>query len=433
VKPAAGITISDRYTLADRIAVGGVGEVWRVRDTVLDRDVAVKFLKEEYAADPGFLERFRNEARHMAGFAHPGIANVFDYGEVDGTAYLVMELVPGEALSAVIARDAPLPADRALRIVGQAALALHAAHQAGVIHRDVKPGNLLLAPGDTVKVTDFGIARAVGSETVTDTGLVVGTAAYLSPEQATGRPVTPASDIYSLGVVAYECIAGRRPFVADTAMGVALAHATSAPDALPSTVPPLVADFVLRALDKDPERRQPDAGDFGRTALALAAQLEHPGGAPAPAATPTPTAVMPVAEALVRDPRRVRTAAVALGVALVLLGFLLLRACDDDQPEPRARPTATARPTADAPRTIRVRAADYVGRPVADVERELERRGLQVTRTSEPSEAPAGTVTKIEPTGSLRKGTTVTVTVAVAPSPPAKGKGPKKTPPGHDD
>jgi eukaryotic-like serine/threonine-protein kinase len=435
VKPATGLTVGDRYTLAERIAVGGVGEVWRARDAVLHRDVAVKVLKEEYAADPSFLERFRDEARHTAGLAHPGVANVFDYGEVDGTAYLVMELVDGEPLSALIARSAPLPVDRALRIVGQAALALQAAHDTGLIHRDVKPGNLLLADDDTVKVTDFGIARAVGAETITDTGLVVGTAAYLSPEQATGRPVTPSSDVYALGVVAYECLAGRRPFVADSPMGVALAHATSQPDPLPSTVPPLVADFVMRALDKDPARRQGGAGDFGRTALALAAQLGETAEPPEPQVSAPPrTALLPVAEAIGRDPRRARAVAVAAGVVLVLLGFLALRACDgDDRPDgPQRAGSATPGATEPGPQTVRIRAANYLGLPGEQVRRTLEDRGLRVRLTSAVSTAPAGTVTAIEPTGSLREGTTVTVTTAVAPPPP--GKEPKKKKPhGHDD
>src|SRR4051812_31725747 len=228
--------VNGRYTLQQRIAVGGMGEVWRAQDEVLGRAVAVKVLKEEYAADPNFLSRFRNEARHAAGLSHPGIANVFDYGEVGDTAYLVMELVAGEPLSALLGREGRLDAGRTLDIVGQAALALQAAHDAGVVHRDVKPGNLLVRPDGGVKVTDFGIARATDATPLTRTGLLVGTAAYVSPEQAGGRTVTPASDIYSLGVVAYECLAGRRPFVADSPMAVAMAHLNDTPPALPGEV-----------------------------------------------------------------------------------------------------------------------------------------------------------------------------------------------------
>jgi serine/threonine-protein kinase len=436
VRPAPQLTLGGRYTLVERIAVGGVGEVWRARDDVLGRDVAVKVLKEEYAADPNFLVRFRNEARNTAALSHPGIANVFDYGEVDGTAYLVMELVAGEPLSALVARGDRLSAQRTLHLVGQAALALHAAHLAGVIHRDVKPGNLLVGAEDVVKVTDFGIARAGGSETVTDTGLVVGTAAYLSPEQATGKDITPATDVYSLGVVAYECLAGRRPFVADTAMGVAMAHATSAPPDLPSDVPPLVADFVMRALDKEPARRQVDAQEFGRTALALAAQLDAPQPDAAPAATgPTPTAVLPAVEPADSADRAGRTAPPALtrllppgrgafivtGVVLVVLGFLLLHACaggSDSGAPSGSKPTTRA--TSAGPSTVRVQAVDYLGRPVDEVTRDLRRAGLKVATNAEPSKLEPGTVTAIAPTGAVREGTTVTVTVAVQPTPPEK-------------
>src|SRR3954447_18516516 len=185
---APELTIADRYTLVQRIAVGGMGEVWRAQDSVLERDVAVKVLKEEFAADPTFLQRFRNEARHTAALSHPGIANVFDYGEVGDMAYLVMELVDGEPLSTILGRDGTLTPAATLEVVGQAGLALQAAHEAGVIHRDVKPGNILIRPDGVVKVTDFGIARVVDAAPVTQTGMVVGTAAYLSPEQASGRP-----------------------------------------------------------------------------------------------------------------------------------------------------------------------------------------------------------------------------------------------------
>src|SRR4051794_8213255 len=270
---APDFTLGDRYRLEQRIAIGGMGEVWQATDALLGRRVAVKVLKPEYAADPHFVERFRNEARHTAALSHPGIANVFDYGEVGDMAYLVMELVDGEPLSTLLAREGALDPPRALDVVGQAGLALQAAHDIGVIHRDVKPGNLLLRPDGVVKVTAFGIARAVDAAPVTQTGLLVGTAAYLSPEQAAGRSVTAASDVYALGVVAYECLAGSRPFQADSAMGVAMAHVQTTPPTLPDSVPPLVGDFVMRALEKEPAKRQPNAGDFGRTALALAAQL----------------------------------------------------------------------------------------------------------------------------------------------------------------
>ena len=206
--------LAGRYRLTGRIAAGGMGEVWRGEDELLNRPVAVKLLPTGRAGDEAFLARFRAEARYAASLSHPGIARVYDYGESAefGGAYLIMELVNGEPLSAILARAGGFP-DATLDIIGQAARALDTAHQADIVHRDIKPGNLLVAAGGTTKITDFGIAtavRAAQASHLTETGMVMGTAMYVSPEQATGAPVTASSDIYSLGVVAYECLAGRR-------------------------------------------------------------------------------------------------------------------------------------------------------------------------------------------------------------------------------
>ena len=176
MRPEADVLLGNRYLLTERIAGGGMGEVWAATDDVLGRPVAVKILRREYADDPTFLERFRAEARHAAGLSHSGIAAVYDYGEEDGSPFIVMELVPGEALSAEMARVGALGADRTLDIIGQAALALQTAHDGGVIHRDVKPGNLLLTPDGTVKITDFGIARATDSVPLTLSVAIMGTA-----------------------------------------------------------------------------------------------------------------------------------------------------------------------------------------------------------------------------------------------------------------
>ena len=214
-----GHLLSNRYRLTERIATGGMGEVWRGTDELLGRPVAVKLLSAAHAADEQFRARFRAEARYAGSLSHPGIARVYDYGEsaagsgddqlMTGIAYLVMELVEGQALSAILARGDRMTAEATLDIVAQAAQALAAAHQAGIVHRDVKPGNLLITPDGQVKITDFGIARAALAAHLTQSGMVIGTAQYVSPEQATARPVTAATDIYSLGVVAYECLAGR--------------------------------------------------------------------------------------------------------------------------------------------------------------------------------------------------------------------------------
>ena len=280
--------LAGRYRLTDRIAAGGMGEVWRGEDDLLNRAVAVKLLPTGRAGDEAFLARFRAEARYAASLSHPGIARVYDYGESAefGGAYLVMELVNGEPLSAILARAGRLSPDATLDIVSQAARALDAAHQAGIVHRDIKPGNLLVAAGGTTKITDFGIATAVAAAQashLTETGMVMGTAMYVSPEQATGAPVTDASDIYSLGVVAYECLAGHPPFTASEPLAIAFAHKHEPVPALPPDVPQPVSDLVYHMLAKTPEERPAsvrvvaDRADVLRDALALGEPAESAG------------------------------------------------------------------------------------------------------------------------------------------------------------
>jgi serine/threonine protein kinase len=279
--------LAGRYRLTDRIAAGGMGEVWRGQDELLNRAVAVKLLPTVRAGDEAFLARFRAEARYAASLSHPGIARVYDYGESSefGGAYLVMELVNGEPLSAILARAGRLSADATLDITSQAARALQAAHQAGIVHRDIKPGNLLVSAGGTTKITDFGIAtavRAAQASHLTETGMVMGTAMYVSPEQATGAPVNEASDIYSLGVVAYECLAGRPPFTASEPLAIAFAHKHEPVPPLPPDVPPPVSDLVYHMLAKTPAERPADAravadrADMLRDALALGHSAGHP-------------------------------------------------------------------------------------------------------------------------------------------------------------
>ena len=265
--------LGGRYRLSGRIAVGGMGEVWRGTDELLDRPVAVKLLSAAHATDEAFRARFRAEARYAASLSHPNIAQVFDYGETSsdeeapadlpsGGAYLVMELVPGEPLSALIARQERLPTTDTLRIVSQAADALAAAHEAGIVHRDIKPGNLLVTTDGTTKITDFGIARAMWAAQashLTQTGMVMGTASYVSPEQATGGTITSASDIYSLGVVAYECLTGTPPFTAETPVAIAVAHMHRPVPPLPDDVPAPVAALVTNMLAKQPDERPQSA------------------------------------------------------------------------------------------------------------------------------------------------------------------------------
>ncbi len=273
-----GAMLADRYRLAHRIAVGGMGEVWEAVDTRLDRRVAVKVLKAELSGDPEFAQRFRAEARTTASLNHPGIAAVHDYGEtattVGGpadTAFLVMELVSGEPLSAVIADRGRLRPDHALDILEQAGNALQAAHHRGLVHRDVKPGNILITPTGTVKLTDFGIAKAVDAAPVTRTGMVMGTAHYISPEQASGADAGPASDVYSLGVVGYECLAGQRPFQADSTVTVAMMHIRDAPPPLPPDVPNEARSLIEASMVKDPKQRYATGGELARAVGAVRA------------------------------------------------------------------------------------------------------------------------------------------------------------------
>jgi eukaryotic-like serine/threonine-protein kinase len=275
-----GHVLNRRYRLTGRIAAGGMGEVWRGTDELLGRAVAVKLLSDAHAADEQFRARFRAEARYAASLSHPGIARVYDYGESaagpggarrpgTATAYLVMELVEGEPLSATLAREGRMSVDAALDIIAQAAWALAAAHEAGIVHRDVKPGNLLITPEGQVKITDFGIARAAISAHLTQSGMVMGTAQYVSPEQATARPITTATDIYSLGVVGYECLAGRPPFTAETPIALALAHVHKPPPPLPDDVPAPVAALVGQMLAKEPSGRPASARLVAGRASAL--------------------------------------------------------------------------------------------------------------------------------------------------------------------
>lgn len=294
-----------RYALTSRIATGGMGEVWRGTDTLLSRPVAIKVLKPEYADDALFRTRFETEARHAGSLHHPGVASVFDFGEAspaDGSTsprpFLVMELVEGQPLSNLLRPDAPMDPEVVRDLLGQAAVALGAAHATGIVHRDVKPGNLIITPDRRTKVTDFGIARAAEGMSLTETGQVLGTPAYISPEQAEGKRATAASDVYALGVVAFECLAGRKPFLADTPVATAIAHLRQPVPDLPDHVPADLAAVVRRSMAKDPAERYADGAAF-------AAALRDPAGAAAAAGAAT--VVAPV----VADDEPARTQVIA--------------------------------------------------------------------------------------------------------------------------
>jgi serine/threonine-protein kinase len=465
------VDAAHRYELESRIATGGMGEVWRAADTVLGRQVAVKLLKAEYADNATFRSRFETEARHAASLHHPGVAAVYDFGEADVTdgsgvarPYLVMELVDGQPLSALLQPGHPLDPDATRDLLAQAADALGAAHAAGIVHRDVKPANLLVTPDRHVKITDFGIARAAEGMSLTETGQVMGTPQYLSPEQAQGGTATSASDVYSLGVVAFECLAGRRPYVAETAVATALAHLREPVPELPDDVPSDLAAVVRRAMAKSPEDRYADATELAaalRNPAAVAAAPDSTrvltGAAPVPVpATGPSTAPTPAAAAATRRRRKVPWPWILLGLLLVaaVVAVVLLAGADEDQPEPPAaeRSQPTTQPTEQDPttpeqqessppptedNTVEVDESDYVGRDVDDVEAELQDLGLNVRRDEQdnPGDEEEDSVEGVDPSGTLQEGDTVTVTYWGPPptEPPEEQPGPPTTPPGQEN
>ena len=264
-----GLILDDRYQLAEPIAAGGVGQVWRASDLLLDREVAVKLLRPEYADHPDTLERFRAEAKHAGSLTHPCVARVYDYGNA-GLAippYLVMEYVNGPSLADMLAVD-PVHPVLALDVAAQAAAGLDAAHRIGLVHRDVKPGNILIGADGLVKITDFGIAHAAGSAPITGPGLVMGTTQYMAPERIAGGQATPASDLYALGILIYECLTGLPPYDGGTAEVMA-AHLYLPMPPLPAGVPPELGELITRLTAKDPAARLSDAAEVAAIATRL--------------------------------------------------------------------------------------------------------------------------------------------------------------------
>jgi hypothetical protein len=292
---SSGIILAGRYQLAGRIAAGAVGEVWRATDLVLSRPVAVKRLRDGYAGQPEAMERFRAEARHAGALSHPGIAQVYDYGEAEPPSppFLVMEFVDGPSLAGLLDGGPLDPAD-AMDVLAQVAAGLAAAHAAGLVHRDIKPANLLVAGDGQVKITDFGIAHAAGSAQLTRTGTMVGTPSYLAPERAGGASATAASDLYSLGVVGYECLAGQPPFQG-TPMEVVAACQRAPMPPLPAAVPAGVAALVMDLTAKNPAARPASASQVATRAARLRDALRDSRAATL-AAGQSPVAQSPVAQ-----------------------------------------------------------------------------------------------------------------------------------------
>jgi eukaryotic-like serine/threonine-protein kinase len=439
MKPAVGQLYGDRYRLQLRIATGGMGEVWQAEDELILRQVAIKILKEEYLDDGMFLERFRSEAKSAALVEHVGIANIFDYGEDTGAAYLVMELVPGESMSRLIEREKKLSEEQVLDIIAQTARALGAAHAKGLIHRDIKPGNLLITPDGKVKITDFGIARVGDQVPLTKTGQVMGTVQYLAPEQATGKPSTPATDLYALGVVAYEALAGRRPFTGENQMAIAMAHINEMPPALPESIDPRIQNLVLSCLAKKPTQRPESATSLAIRAEALLREKRKPGSVPRPVIASghredTVTEVIPTDTApLPRAPIVWPWVAtlMLLGITAIVVVVAILsdpgtQESPTQSPTPSVTPSGTTSPSPSATtepsaepviQTVLILRSDFIGGNLSDVTAKLTELGMSVDaipgETVPTNDARARQVYSISPTGNIEVGTVISITYYV--------------------
>ena len=426
----SGRVLGDRYLLEEQIAAGGMGTVWAATDQRLHRRVAVKLLKEDLARDERFVLRFEREARASAALSHPNVAGVFDYGQDDGKPFIVMELVSGRDLARVLREEGPLEPDRARAIGVQICAALAHAHAAGLVHRDVKPANVIVGEGDRVKVTDFGIARAAGDATLTATGSVLGSAHYMSPEQASGGAVTPATDVYAAGIVLYEMLTNALPFTGDSPVSVALRHVSDevpAPSSVNPRVPESLDSIVARATAKDPAARWPDAAAMG-TALEggaptapLVAETAEATQVIGPAGTQEATTVWPIPGDRY-DPRRLGTRVLATAAVLAVLAaavwvWLLTRPDSDDDREATRRRAAAARPSA-TPTPERTSEGyeleSFVGQPFKEAEKALEEKGLTVLSEEAPSEAEKDEVlgSRPEPGTVLAPGDPVTLIIS---------------------
>jgi serine/threonine protein kinase len=346
----AGRVLADRYAVGELLGRGGMAEVYLATDRVLDRPVAVKVLGGWLASDATFVERFRREALASARISHPNLVAVFDAGSEDGVHYIVMEHVRGETLADVLRRVGRLPPNRATRIATSVADALGVAHAAGIVHRDVKPANVMLTPDGRIKLMDLGIARGIEGESITRASSILGTAGYVSPEQARGERVDHRSDIYSLGCVLFEMLTGRQPFEADNPVAVAFKHVHEAPlppTSLEASVPPALEAVVLRAMEKDPASRFPSVADMtsalnDRTAPVRPIEDTRPLPV-AGTTTPPPTEALP--RRADRPPRRRPLILILLGLAALALIVALAFAAFDSDPRPaatqRRSPSAT--------------------------------------------------------------------------------------------
>ncbi len=426
-------TLGDRYELADLIATGGMGSIYEARDKRLRRAVAVKLLKDELAQEARFIERFKREARSAAALSHDNVARVFDYGAQDGHHFIVMELADGRDLARLLRDEGALSPGRARKIAGQIAAALGHAHAMGLVHRDVKPANVVVGEGDHVKVTDFGIARAAGESTLTATGSVLGTAQYLAPEQAGGEEVSPATDVYALGIVLYEMLTGEVPFTGASPIEVAMRHVhdeVPPPSALWPDVPEDLDRVVERATQKDPRRRYAD-GNEAAVALGM-------GTSPTTTAPLTSTAAAAPASAPWGADRLERTLLLVFGALLALAAILAVaRIAAGPEDEIADRPAAEEEPAApeeEEPKPPQEYVIpNFEGTKFDDAKREIEAAGLdfEVEKEDVDSEAEKDIVLGSDPeTGApVSSGGTITLYVSTGKSPdddddgPGRGRG----------
>ena len=425
------VVLNGRYELARRVGRGGMAEVFLARDRLLDRPVAIKILFPEFAIDPSFVARFRREAQSAANLNHPNIVGVYDWGKERGTYYIVMEYIDGQSVSDILRADGPIEAKRAAGIAADVAGALGFAHHKGVVHRDVKPGNVLIASNGEVKVAYFGIARAMTSsseENLTQTGSVMGTATYFSPEQAQGKPVDPRSDLYSLGVVLYEMSAGKPPFSADSPVAIAYKHVQEPLPSLREKVPGVPEGYeaiTIKALAKDADDRYQDGAEMradllrfreGRPVLAAGVRATPPPGlvttvtAAVPHSAGTTVATAPVGDARryedepVAGNRRTGWFFAAILLLLAVLGGLLFAfgqqlGIFDSQAK-------------------QVTVTNVVGKPQDVATQELENLGFVVADPKQEASArPVGEVSRQNPPAGreVDEGSTVTLTVSSGP------------------
>lgn len=444
--------LAERYTLDRLLARGGMGDVHVARDERLGRQVAVKLLREELAASPDFVERFRREAVTAARLTHSGVARVLDYGQDGAAHYIVMELVEGEDLGRLLARRRRLPADEAVSIAAQVCDALAAAHAAGFVHRDIKPSNVIVGPTGLVKVTDFGIARALGGSNLTQTGMIMGTAQYVAPEQVRGEPAVPASDLYGVGVLTFQMLTGRVPFDGDSPVAVAMRHLDSdvpRPGSEVDGVPPALDAVVARATAASVADRFADAPQMAAAlrASVTAATTVLPMGASAagstqmlPSANALPhqstrafpaassataareAAPAPLSQSRRTQPARRRTPWIVAGLVVVAMAAVAAFTLGDDPTPPAAAPPATTpsqipttQQTPDGP----ILPADLVGRDRASVVDEVIGEGYRVrwtlVRSASPAESVIGTFPP--PGSSLTPGQTIVLVVSRGSAP----------------